>query len=66
MKKNAVLPFLMVTLMITSGCSKGAADAVTKGDFEAMSEVIEDTSETEPLADKPQEASPDNVFDFDI
>ena len=23
MKKNAVLPFLMVTLMITSGCSKG-------------------------------------------
>jgi len=44
MKKNAVLPFLMVTLMITSGCSKGAADAVTKGDFKAMSEVIEDTS----------------------
>ncbi|WP_026511999.1 SPOR domain-containing protein [Butyrivibrio sp. LC3010] len=61
MKKNAVLLVLMVTLMITSGCSKAAADAGTKSSFEAPSKVLEDTSELEPLADKPQEVSPDDV-----
>ncbi|WP_026496754.1 SPOR domain-containing protein [Butyrivibrio sp. WCD3002] len=60
MKRKALLSFLVTSLILVAGCSKSASDAGTKGDTTAPSKVVEDTSEQEPLADKPQEGSPDD------
>ncbi|WP_026523469.1 SPOR domain-containing protein [Butyrivibrio sp. MB2005] len=60
MKRKALLSFLVTSLILVAGCSKSAYNAGTEGDFAAPSKVVEDTSEQEPLADKPQEGSPDD------